>query len=221
MSFTAVLPVYLPKASYFIPFLTCKTVLFADHVQFRKRSSIIRNRISQNGPVLSIPVKHNGYAKAIYTKEIAQIENWNLKHLKCIYHTFNTAPYFDDYFPEIESILKMPVSSLSDFLLKLTGHFLDRLKINVTIKKTSELNFKNNLEDELIKFAKKNEHLSTYYYFQKDVDNGSLNIQSLNDESLSTCVFPQLITNDISTLSVLELLFQYGPEAAFLIRDLE
>ncbi len=219
MSFTATLPAYLPDASYFIQFLPCRFVLIADHVQFQKRSAITRNSIAPGIPALSVPVQHNGYKKPIYQKEIAFIENWNFKHLKTIHHKFNTAPYFDDYFPEIEQILKNTNNCLTDFLTAFLNFFLKRLKIGSTIVQTSSLNFTGKLEDNLIDFAKSND-LHRYYLLQKDADARQIDTSKLNGAHIETCIFPKLKSPQIAEMNILDFLFQYGPEASFIIRDL-
>jgi WbqC-like protein family len=220
MRFTAILPAYLPNVSYLTQFLPCRFVLIADHVQFQKRSSITRNRISENASILSVPVIHDGYKKAIFQKEIANIENWNGKHLKTIHHKFNTAPYFDDYFPEIEILLANGSGNLSDFLMRFLIFFAQKLKIGTQLTATSQINFEGTLEDALIRFAK-SKNLKTYYYMQHDREAGLLDTQKLGVEKINTETFPKLKSESLAKMNILEFLFQYGPEASFMLRDVE
>jgi hypothetical protein len=219
MSFTTILPEYLPNVEYFSFFLPCKTVLIADHVQYRKRSSITRKIIAKGEVPLRIPVKHCGHEKPIYQKKIAPTENWNLKHIKSIRHSFNTAPYFDEFFPEIEAILMKPGDQLIGFLLTFILFFVKKFKISARIKQTSELNFHQQLENELIRFAG-NENLTEYFYNKHHAESGWINTAQLNNAQIKTIEFPSLKSKKITQMNASDFLFQYGPEAPFILRDL-
>ncbi len=219
MNFTAVLPEYLPNVEYFLSFLPCKTTLIADHVQFRKRSSITRNSILQGFPPLSIPIKHNMVAKAIYLKEINFLENWNRKHLKNIQHSFNKAPYFDDFYPEICLLLEKPDIRLTDFLIRFIVYFLRKLKISTDIIQASDEKIKLNLEEGLIEFARKY-NFSQYFYKEQHAEMGWINTEILNAANISTTIYAPVKSEEMAQLNILDFLFQFGPEAPFALREL-
>jgi len=218
MSYTALLPRYFPNIDYFAYVLPCKTILIADHLQYVKRSSITRTKLDQSSNYLSIPVVHDANKKAIFQKKIATNENWKRKHLTTIRHLYTGTVYFDELYPQIHELFLEPVENLSLFLLNLTSFFLKKLKINVSIKQTSLLQFKNALEIELIHFGQEHK-LKKYYYDLNDVNFGLLNISLFNNTQIQTCSVPKIKSKSFEQMNILELLFNHGPEAAFMLRD--
>ncbi len=115
MKFTITAPAYLPKVEYFIPFINCDKILFADHLQYVKRSSITKSAQLNKGNILSIPVKHLGVLSSIKSMEIATDQSWNINHLKTIRHQYNTYPFFEEYNADISNHFKEYNSNLGDF----------------------------------------------------------------------------------------------------------
>ncbi len=216
MSFTATIPSYLPDVKYFAQFLNSKYILFADHFQYTKRSSITRSTNLANNVQLVIPVIHNGYKKCISEKQIADIENWSNKHLKTIHHLYNKCPFFEEYFTEIETIYRQKAAPLNLFLFNTTSFFINKLKIKSKLVSTSKLGFNANFENSIIDFAIEL-NLKKYYYKTEEIS------VSIKDALLKSKIKPieldKNLNNKFFNVNVLEFLFRFGPEAAFLIRE--
>ncbi len=215
MSFTATIPSYLPDVKYFAQFLESRYVLFADHFQYTKRSSITRSTNLADNVQLVIPVIHNGYQKSISEKQIADIENWSNKHLKTIHHLYNKYPFFEEYFTEIETIYTQAAVPLNLFLFNNTSFFINKLKIKSRLISTTKLEFNANFKNSIIDFAM-NLNLKKYYYKTEEIS------ISIKDALLKSKIDPiewgNNLNNKLFDVNILEFLFRFGPEAAFLIR---
>ena len=145
--------------------------------------------------MLNIPVKHSGSKQRLKYSE-SQIENdfeWQDLHLKSLESAYRTSPYFEFYEDDIQPLYDKNFDSLFEFNLKCFESILNLLDIEVNIEMTSEY-FKNysKISDErklIDAKSKKDFELKTYHQVFEDK------------------------FGFISNLSILDLLFNLGPES--------
>ncbi|MBS3739488.1 MAG: WbqC family protein [Psychroflexus sp.] len=145
--------------------------------------------------MLNIPVKHSGSKQRLKYSE-SQIENdfeWQDLHLKSLESAYRTSPYFEFYEDDIQPLYDKNFESLFEFNLKCFESILNLLDIEVNIEMTSEY-FKNysKISDErklIDAKSKKDFELKTYHQVFEDK------------------------FGFISNLSILDLLFNLGPES--------
>lgn len=113
-----------------------------DHVQFEPKSWQQRNRIrGPNGELmLTVPVKSDGRQDVrIADKRIDQGQPWVRKHLRSIEVSYAKAPYFHRYFPGIRLILEERPDRLVELTVRLIVHLLGLLGIERRVVRSSQL----------------------------------------------------------------------------------
>ena len=152
MILTAHQPVYLPWLGLFHKIARADLFCYFDIVQYQRKDYNNRNKIkTSNGELwLSVPVESKGHLDKNVSDILIVQDNWVAKHLKSIELNYKKAPFFHDYFPQLEFILiNESKSSLGPLNLKLLKYFMECLGINVPIVKASEYSF-NGVGSELV-----------------------------------------------------------------------
>jgi hypothetical protein len=194
------------QPTYFSPIYQFQKLVNADEVFFevqdnyQKQSYRTRLKIyTPNGlQSLVIPIKHQKGVRLL-TKDV-EIEyafDWQKKHLKSLQNSYRSSPYFEYYEDDIMPIYKKKEKYLIDFLFKTQELSFEMLQIDVNYQKTKE-------------------YIPKY---PKDQD-----FRFLNDPKLKE-VFPikkytQVFEGKhgfIPNLSILDLLFNEGPNAISLL----
>jgi hypothetical protein len=152
MILTAHQPVYLPWLGLFHKIARADLFCYFDIVQYQRKDYNNRNKIkTSNGELwLSVPVESKGHLDKNVSDILIIQDKWVTKHLKSIELNYKKAPFFHDYFPELQSILiNESKSSLGLLNIKLLEYFMECLSINVPIVKASDYSF-NGVGSELV-----------------------------------------------------------------------
>lgn len=216
-------PNYIPWLGFFHKMAGCDTFVLLDTVQFpRGQSFAARNRVkTHNGTTyLTIPVSVPGEeGKATYREVRFAGTKWKRKHLKTVEMNYKKAPYFD----EVYSLFAEPVEKQDDFT-GLTVALIDRFAGYLGIESERVL-----LSELLDDFGEKTrlivdicQALDADTYLSGTGGGKEYNDeQLLNDEGIKLRYddfvhpeYPQLWGNFESHLSILDLLFNCGPESA-------
>lgn len=115
-----------------------------DTAQFSKEYFENRNKIRIANGIgwqwLIIPAKGNKSHILNLQDVVIADSKWKMKHLKSIQYSYQRAPFFSDYFPELESIvLNYAGTSLADYNFELIKFAFRKFKINIPVYRTSEL----------------------------------------------------------------------------------
>jgi len=211
--FTIISPQYLPSLNYFINLTHISKVIINDYSKYHKSQKI--NRSQGDGILigLSIPLsKGNNFP--LSKKTINPDDTWKGKHLKFIYHRCYNFPYFDYFYPEFSNILMCNSVNLYNLLKAFFVFYCNYLQLKV--KATALSNFHSeSLEDAIKNFAQK-ENDQQFIYSSMDVK--FINPASLINEKIRCYEFLNL--GYYSNISTLEFLFRFGPEAPYILRDL-
>jgi hypothetical protein len=132
---------YLPPVEYFSLVSHADEVLVELEENYPKQS--YRNRcyiLSAHGPqILSVPVylgsQHKTPLKEI---RIDYSKRWQQVHLRAITSSYNSSPYFQFYFEDIEKIISRRTEFLIDLNMDLTESVLKMLKLNIKLTHTTE-----------------------------------------------------------------------------------
>jgi GNAT superfamily N-acetyltransferase len=215
-------PNYFPWPGYFNKMLHCDDFVFLDDALTSNNSFINRNRIKQHGAELwltvpckqhlSDPIHQVGYADA----------KWPAKHLKTIQQYYGKAKFFKDYFPTLEAFLKAPPPKLAELNVKLIAQVAEWLNIRCKVHLSSALQPEGTADDRLISLVKL---LRGHVYLS---GRGGANYQSeakfrqagvrLVYHGFRPPIYPQLAGAFVPGLSILDLLFNCGPEACEILR---
>ena len=221
-------PNYLPWLGYFYKIANCDIFVYLDSVQYpRGQSFAARNKIkTANGSTyLTIPVSvpEGKKGKALYTEISFADHKWQTKHLKTIELNYKKSAYFE----EIYSILKTQIEkslSFTDLNISLIEAFANYLEIKTKRVKLSEILQNFGQKSELIIEICQTLDADTYL-------SGNGSGRDYNDENLLNKHGIKLVYSDFQhpeykqlwgkfepKLSVIDLLFNLGPESKLLFK---
>jgi hypothetical protein len=217
---TAHQPVYLPWLGLFHKIALADRFCIFDVAQYQTKDFNNRNKIKTNtGPIwLSVPVE----SKYHLEKKLCDIKiinnGWNRKHFKSIDLAYRKAPFYSDYIGELEAIL---ASSTYTYLADLNYATLDfglkSLGINVPIDTASRHDFQGHKSDLVLDMCKKLGASSYIFGAQgrnyADVDSFSSCGIKVYFQDYNHPVYPQLHGDFEPYMSIIDLLFNVGPES--------
>ena len=109
-------PVYLPGIILLNKIAISDAFMFVGHCQNVVNSWHTRNkvRVEDRFAYISIPViRANRFGQSINQTEMAHM-HWRRKHLRTIECTYSKRPFFDDYFPKLQSLLMQNWKTLGE-----------------------------------------------------------------------------------------------------------
>jgi len=210
-------PNYMPWLGYFDKMLACDDFIFLDDALTSNNSFINRNRIKQHGGELWLTIPCRQHLSDPINQVTYADAKWPKKHLKTIQQYYGKAKYFKDYFPTLEAILTAPPAKLAELNIKLIRQFADWLGIRCATHLSSDLRPEGTSDDRLVSLV---QLLRGHVYLS---GKGGANYQSeekyrqagirLVYQSFRPPTYPQLGGEFVLGLSVLDLLFNCGPDA--------
>lgn len=224
MILTAHQPVYIPWLGLFHKIALAEEYCIFDIAQYQKKDFNNRNKIkTQNGPLwLTVPVESkNHFEKSL--KDIKIINNgWNRKHFKSIDLAYRKAPFYSLYIDEIEDLL---INRQYDFLVDLNRVVLDfclkALSLSPPIWTASDFQFRGVKSDLVLDMCR---HLGASEYVFGKLGEDYANVQDFTScgvkpffQQYQHPEYPQLHGQFEPYMSVIDLLFNVGPESLAVI----
>lgn len=147
MILTAHQPVLLPWLGLFAKIAAADTFCIFDGVQFERHgySNRVKIKTERGAEWITVPV-HHGKDERVLLKD-ARIDNhgpWQRKVVKTIEHAYRKAPYFDDYFPILQSYLTDGYAELA----ALDTNLLEWASLHLGIDRPWEFASDHNLQGE-------------------------------------------------------------------------
>lgn len=214
-------PTYLPWMGYFYLIEQADVYVFLDHVQFEKNSWQSRNRIKgPKGAIwLTVPTHHKGLG-SIKDVVIDNTQLWAKKHLLALRACYSKSPFFSDYLPFFESVYNTNWQLLADLNIHITKFLSSQLGISPIFARSSELNVVGKRTDlvlSICKTLKAERYLASIgaeEYMIEDGAQESFTKQSIKVEfaEYTPPVYPQLFGEYVPNLSVIDVLFNCGPD---------
>jgi len=217
-------PNFMPWAGYFYKMANSDVFVILDNVQYEKNAFLNRTMIKtpQGLQWLTVPIKTAGLCRQkIFEAEIQKKEQWQKKYIKAIEMNYKKARYFNYLFPELKNILEKDWQFLSDLNIALIELLRTKLGIKNKLEFASKYNFSGESTDLLInvlKFFEASVYLSGMGGKQYQ-DESKIKLAGIEVEySNYVCVeYPQLWGKFIPNLSIIDLLFNCGPESLKII----
>ena len=217
-------PGYLPWLGFFEQMYRSDVFVMYDDVQYDKHGWRNRNRIkSPNGVQwLTVPVLIKGQGKPeIRDVRINKAERWQKKHIRTIEQNYRKAPFYGEYFGDIEAIL----SKSWDFLIDLDVAMIDllggRLGLQREVLFSSDLKITGDRVERLVKICQ-SVNGTTFYEGESGknyIDEGlfaSAGIKVVYQQYKHP-VYPQLYGEFVPYLSAIDLLFNCGDKSLDII----
>lgn len=214
-------PNFLPWLGYFYKMAKCDDFVLLDNVQYTKNSFINRNRIKtpQGTMWLTVPVKIKGrFGRLIKDVEINNTVNWKKKHLGTLGGNYKKARFFEQIFPGLEAIYYAnDWNNLCELNLRLLEWVLSMLELEKRLIRASELGVEGESTQLLINIVKEvggNVYLSGFggakYQEEELFKEAGITLEYYEFEHP---VYPQLWSDFIPNLSIIDLLFNCGPKS--------
>lgn len=188
---------YFGPISYYVELVNYDSIYIDAAENYQKQSHRSRQYIyGANGKLmLNIPVKRGKSKQRLKYRE-SNIENefnWQLLHFRSLETAYRTSPYFEFYEADIEPLYNKKYKSLFTFNFECLKTVLNLLNLDLKIEFNSE--YKTEYVD-----IKDNRHL----------------IEAKRSMSLAQKPYHQVFEDKfgfIENLSILDLLFNLGPES--------
>jgi WbqC-like protein family len=211
-------PQYLPWLGYFDKIIKADAFCYLDNVQYKKNEWQNRNRIktAQGRQWLTVPVSYRFPAK-INEVKINNTVNWKRKHLQAMITNYSKAPFFAEYIGFFEEVYSKDWELISELNVYLIGRMQEML--NIKEKRTvlaSTLSLSDDPTERLIDICKTLEG-DTYLSGQDgakymDLERFKANGIEVIVQDFIHPEYPQLFGDFASHLSIVDLLFNCGPE---------
>lgn len=214
-------PNFLPWLGYFYKIANSDIFIILDDAQYTKNSFINRNKIKtpQGTQYITLPVSHTGkFGQLILECSIDDKEKNAKKITRTIELNYRKAKYFSDYFDEFQKILNSNTSNLAEINVLLIEWILEALNIQSEIRRSSELkNVTGKSTERLVSICQSvgaDEYLSGFggvKYQEEAVFKESAIKLKMTD--FHHPQYPQCWGDFIPNLSIIDLLFNCGPES--------
>lgn len=196
---------YLPPIEYFFYLERNDNIIIEQYETYNKQT--YRNRCviyTEKGELsLSIPVaKPDGNHSKTNKIEIFYLENWQKNHWRAMTSAYQASPFFLYYSDELEFIYNKKYSKLINFNKQLLDTLIELIGIDVNITYSDDFIELNSLKGDL-RFKISPKEPST-----------------IKDFPTYTQVFSDR-HGFIKNLSIIDLLFNLGPETISYLRDLK
>jgi len=204
-------PGYFSSQEHFAKILASERVYVADNVRFRKKSLFSRTKIRnpQSWQWLSIPLRPNQRKNPIYLVETADLAEWKHIHLRGLAYNYRTSPYFEHYEFKLEEYFAEARPNLGQLTLKSIELILEMLGMEKELILASQMSvIPQNMEDLLFSIPS-----GPVMCGEDDWWNVSLEQDRRLAYSWSQPSYHQNYDGFIPRMSVLDLIFNHGPES--------
>ena len=217
-------PQYLPWLGYFDKMDQADAFCYLDNVQFKKNEWQNRNRLktAQGWQWLTVPVRYR-FPQKIIGVQINESVKWQHKHLQSIATNYRKSRYYDEYFPIVESALKQDFDTIAGVNIHMTTQIREILGINSKpVVRSSELSLSEDPTGRLIDICK---YFGGDYYLTgqdgykyMDTEQFQKNGIKIITQKFNHPAYPQCFGEFRSHMSIIDLIFNCGPESMNIIR---
>jgi arginyl-tRNA synthetase len=217
-------PQYLPWLGYFDKIDRSDVFVFLDNVQFKKNEWQNRNKIktSEKWQWITVPVIHK-FGQEISEVKINNTVTWGKKHLNTIITNYSKAPFFKEHVEFFEKTFAREWQYLVDINIHVIQYLTEALGISYKkFVRASEYALSEEPTERLTDICK--EMGGDVYLSGKDGAN-YLDLDKFENEGIQVIFqdykhpqYPQLYGDFEPYLSVIDLLFNCGPESLSILR---
>lgn len=192
---------YFPPVAWFAAASHSRRFVLEQWVHYRKQQYFNRTCIKtpDKALILSIPIKKALEQTPLCAREIAYDWRWQHDHWKSLESAYRSAPYFEYYEEGIHAFFQEQPVSLLDYNLRITRHLSDLLELD--------------LEWDLSGSYQGASH------YRQDFRDAFPTKEDALPAAFQAQPYPQVFGDTFTpNLSILDLLFNKGPESAALLK---
>ncbi len=218
-------PQYLPWIGYFDKMNKADVFCYLDNVQYKKNEWQNRNRIktAQGWQWVTVPVRYR-FRQKISEVPINQSVDWRRKHLQALQSNYRRSPFFR----ETIRIFETAFARQWEFLSELNLYLIERLRETLGLAnrpsvRASELPLRGDPTDRLIDICR---NVGADTYLSGPDGTKYMDLERFRQSGLTVLVqdfrhpqYPQLFNGFQSHLSIVDLLFNCGPQSLEVIRN--
>jgi hypothetical protein len=218
-------PQFMPWLGYFDKIVRSETFVLLDNVQFKKNEFQNRNKIktAQGWMWLTVPVLYK-YPEHIDEVKVNDRIDWRKKHLRTLAINYQKTPYFHNLFPEIERFYGEDSASIAEVNRESVLMLLRQLRVDRRIAIASALgDFPEEPSERLASIC---ECVGADTYLSGAGGKTYLDLAPFNKRGITVKfqvfnhpVYPQLYGDFIPNLSLLDLLFNCGPDSLKILEE--
>jgi hypothetical protein len=213
---------YIPWKGFFDSINSVDLLIILDTVQYTRKDWRNRNRVKTPTGVhwLNVPVelKKGDFSQKIEEVKIADSQ-WGEKHWNTLVRCYAKAKYFDTYAARFEKLYLQPVSSmLSEVNLSFIKAICGILGIKTPIRSSREFKAREGKSERLLDFAQQtgsteywNGPKSKDYLDETLFKDAGINVKYFDYSGYPP--YPQLHGDFVHEVTVLDLIFNTGPDA--------
>ena len=221
-------PAYMPWLGYFNRIAKSDIAIVLDNVMLERSSKTRftnRNKIKteRGWNWLTVPVKTAGLGQPLICDVLLDMDqNWQDKHRKSIFHSYQRASHFESHREWFESFYSQKFTHLAPMLNDLTSHLLESLRINTPILFSSKMEVKGQKSELILNLCK---HVGATTYlsgpFGKDyLDAEAFKVAGINLEfdDYVHPIYTQIHGEFAPFMSIIDLLFNCGDDSLQILR---
>lgn len=210
-------PSYLPWLGFFDQMRRVDAFVFLDDVQFTRRDWRNRNKIRtrEGWAWLTVPVlQKSRFKQPLKETRIDDSAPWRRKHKEAIRAHYGQAPFFDLYFPSLESVYNKRRDFLLDLCFETLRIFQEALTIKTPTLKSSDLEVEAAKGEKILGICRK---LDATHYLSGAAGMNYLSGEefqrhgiALEVQDYQHPIYNQRYPGFVPCLSVIDLLFNVG-----------
>lgn len=192
-------PTYFPNIAHFVAMVKSDSVCFEVCDNYQKQSYRNRTEIyGANGKLaLTVPVSYSQKNRQLYKDvKIANEDDWQLQHLKSLQSAYSMSPFFEFYIDDLMPLFETKFDFILDLNLKCFEILQDSLQLELNVSESTVFEKDALNKIDFRPLAKRNYQANNLEYY--------------------TQVFTEKY-GFISNLSILDLLFNEGPNTELYI----
>jgi len=218
-------PQYLPWLGYFDKLDRCDVFCLLDTVQYKKNEFQNRNRIKTAGgwQWLTVPVTYS-FPQRIEEVGVNQTVDWQRKHLQALRTNYSKAPFFETYYPRFEEFYQKSYDMVAEVNVTSVELIMGLLGLERKLVLASSLQVET--EDPTLRLVEICENLGGNFYLSGSDGAKYMDIDMFKNHRIDILFqdfkhpqYPQCHGPFEPKMSVVDLLFNCGPESMATIRE--
>lgn len=218
-------PTFLPWAGYFAMIAACDTFVFLDDFQFQRNTYHHRNRLFVNAGQpgwVSVPVAHSKRADWPSLNEVRPLleRGFRSKVLRSLQYNYGRSAFFKIVFPPVAQLIERDWSSLADLNIALIRSLSSLLGFVPTFARSSAVSSSGSRSRrvaELLRRIEATDYLAAAgaeEYMRADGVFPLADVSTSFQNYSPVAYYQPHKSEFVPYLSVLDMMFQIGPEGA-------